>query len=279
MHTPVLLQETIEALDIHPGGKYVDGTYGLGGHAKEIAKNGGEVLGIDLDEENVINRTKEIEGLGIKIVYGNFADTEKIAIREGFEHVDGVLFDLGISMEQISASGRGFSYKRREEPLDMRISTKNRNFAADIVNSYSIERLYEVFAKGSEELASSRIAHYIERSRSVKKIETVGDFVSIIEKMGFQKKQEEGVLRRIFQALRIEVNNEFENLKSGLLGAKKVLKPDGRIAVITFHPGEDRIVKKFAREHDMKFLTKKAVRSRGNELFERSAKLRILMSK
>jgi 16S rRNA (cytosine1402-N4)-methyltransferase len=280
MHTPVLLQETIEALNIKPQGKYIDATYGLGGHSLEMVRKGGDVLALDWDDDNVKNQKSKVKNTSkkLKLVNSNFAQIEEVAVKNGFEKVDGVLFDLGISMEQIGGSGRGFSYKKLDEPLDMRISQELERTGADIINYYSKEKLYEVFAKGSEELASLGLAGLVVRARAVKKIEKVDDLVAVIKKLRLSEPQTEAVMRRIFQALRIEVNEEFENLKKGLDGAKNILDKDGRIVVITFHPGEDRIVKRFVRENNLKLITKKAAFSENEKAFERSAKLRIITS-
>ncbi len=275
MHTPVLLQQTIDALEIVSGGRYIDSTYGLGGHSGEIVKRGGEVLAIDWDEESLEFKIQSSElSKKIKLVQGNFANIEKIAKENDFIPVDGVLFDLGISMEQIGRSGRGFSYRKTEEPLDMRISKELEITAADIINSFSEEELYEIFTRNAEELNSRAIAHALVRSRRVKRIDTVGDLVSIIN-LSAKGADKEGVLRRIFQALRIEVNNEFSNLKKGLTGALKVVKKGGRIAVLTFHPTEDRIVKQFMRTYDLQIVFNKPVTTDSDLAFERSAKLRV----
>jgi 16S rRNA (cytosine1402-N4)-methyltransferase len=172
-------------------------------------------------------------------------------------------------MEQIKRGGRGFSFKIKSEPLDMRISMTLKKTAADIINSSSAQELYEVFARNSEEINSWSIAQIIYSSRRVKKIETIGDLIKILN-------FKESTLRRIFQALRIEVNNEFDNLKKGLAGATNIIGNQGRILVVTFHSLEDRIVKKFVRENNLRFLTKKPIVAKKPEQFERSAKLRAI---
>lgn len=269
MHTPVLLQEAVNALEVERGGRYIDATFGEGGHSREILKLGGKVLGIEWDNERFkiqCLRFKDFKNL--KLVRGNFRDIEKIAKKNNFFPVDGVLFDLGLSMEQIGKSGRGFSYKKENEPLDMRISETLKTTAADIVNSYSAGQLYEVFASNSEEINSWSIAKAIVSASSLKKIKTVGELVTII-------KERESTLRRIFQALRIEVNQEFNNLKKGLREAINILKKEGRVVVIAFHPLEDRIVKQFVVNNKLRFLTRKPIVAKNEKKFERSAKLRI----
>lgn len=270
MHTPVLLEEVIRGLDIKKGKKYIDATYGEGGHSREIVKRGGQVLALDWDETQIQNLEFRIPNL--EIVSGNFKDVESIAKKNNFYPIDGILFDLGLSMEQIGQSGRGFSFKRRADPLDMRIGQGQERGAADIINSLSLEELYEIFSANSEEVDSRPIAKAIFRASRIKRIETVGQLVDAIKTVN----KNESALRRIFQALRIEVNDEFDNLKRGLAGAIQILAPGGKILVITFHSLEDRIVKNFVRENKMKLTHKKPIRSKSGYSFEKTAKLRRL---
>jgi 16S rRNA (cytosine1402-N4)-methyltransferase len=275
MHTPVLLKEVIKALNVKEGKKYIDATFGEGGHSREILKLGGRVLGIEWDDDKFeVQGSRFKEWKNLKLVLGNFKDIEKIARRNDFFPVDGILFDLGLSMEQIGKSGRGFSYKKKDEPLDMRISQKLNRTAADIVNSLSARKLYEVFARNSEEINSWTIAQAIFNARCLKKIKTVGDLIRVIDSLKLLGKKE-SILRRVFQALRIEVNDELENLRQGLKGAAEILGKEGRIVVITFHALEDRIVKQFVQKNNLKFLNKKPVFGKQEKKFERSAKMRV----
>src|SRR3989344_6390229 len=287
MHTPVLLHEAIDGLAIRRGGKYIDATFGEGGHSREILMRGGYVLGIEWNETKYkksrlagrrakINYQKEIlETEKLQLVCGNFADIEKIARENNFFPSEGVLFDLGLSMTQIDEAGRGFSYKKRQEPLDMRMNMSLKETAADMVNRSSPQTLYEIFAKNAEEINSLAIAHAFDRARRVKKIETVGDALDVLYSPDLSLRgKREGMVRRIFQALRIAVNHEFENLRKGLEGAFHIVTK-GRIVIITFHQGEERIVKQFARNHNISFLTKKPIKGKVGT-FERSAKLRII---
>lgn len=267
MHTPVLLQQAIESLNVVPDGQYIDATFGEGGYSSEIVKKGGKVLGIDLDISQILNHKSQIPNL--KLVQGNFADIEKIALENEFNPVDGVVFDLGLSMGQLDNLGRGLSYRKQDEPLDMRLDMSNPTGAKDLIKSLTVDKLYDTLAKNSEELKSKEIAIEIKARR---RMETVGDLIRAIDRaVGYTSSS---VYARIFQALRIAVNNEFENLKSGLKGTLSITKPGGRIVIITFHSLEDRIVKNFARENNLKFLEKKPVR--GVQSFERSAKLRTI---
>lgn len=275
MHTPVLLQEVIEGLQVKSGGLYIDATVGEGGHLKKILKKGGKVLGIDWDENQVKHLTLNVQHFkNTKIIYGNFADIARIAEENNFHPVDGIIFDLGLSMEQIENSGRGFSYKRLNEALDMRINNDLKVKASDLVNSLNQEELYEIFSKYSEEINSRSIAKGIVRARYLKKIATVNDLISIINNT--TGKKDNKIKARIFQALRIAVNNELVNLKKGLSGALSILKKGGRIIVISFHSLEDRVVKRFIRENKLKQINKKVITGKEEFRFERSAKMRII---
>ena len=213
MHTPVLLEQVIKALDIRKGGLYIDATFGEGGYSKAILDKGGKVLGIDLDPEQIINNHPPAGGsnINLKLVEGNFADIEKIAKKNNFYPVDGIVFDLGLSMRQINHSGRGFSFKKLSEPLDMRMSTDTEMTANYLLNRLSEPQLYEIFAKNSEEINSQKIAHEIILKRQFKKLEIVGDLINCIDKAVGE--HDNNAYRRIFQALRIQVNDEFNNLK------------------------------------------------------------------
>jgi 16S rRNA (cytosine1402-N4)-methyltransferase len=276
-HTPVLLKQVIDALEIEKGKKYLDATFGQGGYSVEIVRRGGEVLAIDLDQEQINrfqkeNKLSEQEKSRLKLVWGNFKDVETIAKSNHFFPVDGVVFDLGLSMGQISDSGRGFSYQKPEEILDMRLDLKNQVKAMDILNKESKDKLYLILAKYSEEIFSKKIVENIVFFRKKKKIETVSDLLTVIDKSLGRKDKK--TYARVFQALRIAVNDEIENLKEGLVGALKILKPNGKIAIVSFHSIEDRVIKNFIRKNQLKVFGKKPIF--GIESFERSAKLRVI---
>lgn len=274
MHQPVFLSKVINFLEVKREGKYIDATFGEGGHSWAILKKGGKVLAIEWDEwQFKIQKEKTKKWLNFKLVWGNFKDIEKIAKKNLFYPVDGILFDLGLSMSQIEDSKRGFSYKKLTEPLDMRISQKIKIKATDIVNSYSVEKLYEIFAKNSEEIHSWTIANAIFCAAKIKPIKKVADLVKIIDSLNLKEKEK--IYRRIFQALRIEVNQEEKNLKEGLRGALKIVKPKGKIVVITFHPTEDRWVKQFIKENKLRLIKVKNVIKKERKIFERSAHLRV----
>ena len=283
MHTPVLLEQVIDALKVKKGGLYVDATFGEGGYSQAILDKGGKVLGIDLDESQLtgsrvnppssrLRRASELTSL--ILVGGNFGDIEKIAKENNFFPVDGVVFDLGLSMRQISQSGRGFTFKKLNEPLDMRMSLKTEMTAKYLLNHLSESELYDVFARNSEEINSQKIAREIIIKRQFKKLETVGDLTNCIDKAIGE--QDNNAYKRIFQALRIQVNEEFENLKNGLIGASKLINEEGKVIVVSFHSLEDRIVKNFSKTQGIKLLIKKPIMNKLGKSFERSAKLRIL---
>ncbi len=277
MHQPVLLQEVIKYLGDIKNKFFIDATFGEGGHSLEIIKRGGKVLGIEWDQQQYekakIKYKHYLETGNLKLVNENFSQIEKVAKKNKFFPVEGVLFDLGLSMTQLWQSGRGFSYKKIYEPLDMRLNLNLKIKAADLINSLEKEKLYEILAKYSEEIHSLRLVEAIISARKIKKIEKVKDLVDIINKaIG----KNEAVYKRIFQGLRIAVNNELENLKLGLEGALSILNEKGRILVISFHSLEDRLIKNIIKEKKLKMLTKKGIQSKNNLKFERSAILRII---
>ncbi len=272
MHTPVLLEESIKALNVRKDGRYIDATYGLGGHSRAIAQAGGLVLGIDWDQGNVANSTERGTPANVILVHGNYANIKKIAQENNWVPCQGIIFDLGLSMDQIRSSQRGFSYEARSEPLDMRIDISLKTTASDIINSSSEQELYDIFAKNAEEINSRSIAHAIYIARRLNAIVTVGGLIDAINSATKDRK----AVARIFQALRVEVNDEFNNIRQGLLEGYEILDRDGRIVIITFHQSEDRIVKQYAREHGMKMLTAKPIKSSSHASFERSAHLRII---
>jgi 16S rRNA (cytosine1402-N4)-methyltransferase len=279
MHTPVLSQEVRQALNLKPSKQYIDATLGEGGFTRMIAEDGGDVLAIDWDNKQIEHvRRYWHPQANVVFAEGNYADIESLARRNGFTEVDGVLFDLGLSMKQIAESGRGFSYKNLEEPLDMRIN-RGTTPVSEYINSYTFEDLYEIVSRYSEELNSRAVVQALVRARTIKKIETVGDLKGVIDqvlnkKEGIRQKEREQTYARIFQAFRIVVNEEFSNIRKGIEGAVRILAPEGKIAVISFHSLEDRVVKMEARRLGLKM---KEIRpKRKVKPFERSARLRVL---
>ena len=243
-HIPVLLKEVMDALAVRPGGRYVDGTLGRAGHAKEIIARGGLVLGIDRDEQAI----REIgEVAGLSAVRGRHGDLKEIANEKGWNEVDGILLDLGVSSPQLDEAGRGFSFLR-EGPLDMRMDRSSGLSAADIVNSESAERLEEIFRTLGEEPQARRIAKAIVKEREKRKFETTVEFADFVEGV-VGRRGAHHPATRVFQALRMEVNDEIGELERALEGGLEILKSGGRFAVITFESLTDRIVKRFFAKH------------------------------
>jgi len=243
-HNPVLLKETVDALSVRPGGRYVDGTLGRAGHAKEIIARGGEVLGIDRDEQAI----REIEEVaGLTAVRGRHGSLKEIANEKGWNEVDGILLDLGVSSPQLDEAGRGFSFLR-EGPLDMRMDRSCGLSAADIVNGESAERLEEIFRTLGEEPQARRIAKAVAKERAEKPFETTVELAEFIEKV-VGRRNGRHPATRVFQALRMEVNDEIGELGRALEGGLDLLRSGGRFAVITFESLTDRIVKRFFAGH------------------------------
>jgi len=249
-HIPVMLRETLKALSVQPGGRYIDCTVGGGGHALAILEQsspGGQLLGIDADPKALEVACQKLEPFqnSVRLVSDNFVNLQAIAIKYDFFPVHGILFDLGLSSLQLEQAGRGFSFQK-DAPLDMRFSPSQEVTAADIVNGYSEAELSQLIRKYSEELMSRRIAHAIVRERPVR---TTLHLARIVERAVGGRKGRIHPATRTFQALRIAVNKELENLESALRQAIDLLGYEGRLVVIAYHSLEDRIVKQFlARE-------------------------------
>lgn len=288
-HKSVLLHEVITFLSIKPGEKYIDATIGGGGHTLEMAKRGGRVLGLDVDEEalayvalRIQNPELRITG-EIKLVKGNFEHLEAIATKFGFVNVSGILFDLGVSGHQFDTDERGFSFQRNGQ-LDMRMDQTLSVSAKDLVNGLTKGELIQLFLKYGEEYRAKRIAQAIVKERENGRIETTEQLAEIIKHaVGFQK----GKLHpatKVFQALRIAVNDELYALEKALPQAFNLLKKEGRIAVISFHSLEDRIVKNYflslKQIGKAKIITKKPIIPSYEEIdinnSARSAKLRVI---
>ncbi|AZR73044.1 16S rRNA (cytosine(1402)-N(4))-methyltransferase [Anoxybacter fermentans] len=254
IHLPVLLEETIEYLQIKEDGIYVDCTVGGAGHSLKIVQSlgpKGHLIGIDQDE-NAIKRAKERLAPysdRVTLVKDNFKNLKKVLYYRGFEEVDGILFDLGFSSFQVDDEERGFSYQK-DAVLDMRMDRSQKLTARHIVNRWSEEELARIIKEYGEERWASRIAQFIVKERKRQPITTTEELVKIIKAAIPASARRSGPhpAKRTFQALRIAVNNELDVLKKALEGAIEVLKPGGRICVISFHSLEDRIVKHFFRD-------------------------------
>ncbi|RJQ26254.1 16S rRNA (cytosine(1402)-N(4))-methyltransferase RsmH [Candidatus Parcubacteria bacterium] len=281
-HKPVLLKKIIENLDVRKEGKYIDATIGGGGYAEAILEKGGRVLGIDADQDAIefVKNKFQIKNQLI-LVQDNFANIKKIAEEQGFVNADGIVFDLGLSSYQIEQSGRGFSFLR-DEPLDMRMDKRKEIKAADIINQFSREELYDLFTKMGEERFSLPIANNIIRARRIKPIETSLEFARIVEEV-IPRSGKIHPATKVFQALRIIVNDELKSLEKGIVDGIDILKQKGRMIVVSFHSLEDRKVKEEFRKYEYKglgnALNKKPITADENELYEnpraRSAKMRV----
>ena len=246
-HKSVMLDEVLNALDVKPDGIYLDCTLGGAGHARAIGERLSEhglIIGIDQDEDAIKAATKNLSGLacGIKIMRDNFNELDKILDDLSIDKIDGAIFDLGISSHQIDTAERGFSYIN-DSPLDMRMDRRQSLTAYDVINRYDEDRLIKIFRDYGEERFSKRVVVAICRARKISPIGTTGELVKLIEKNVPRTKNGGHPAKRIFQAIRIEVNGELEILESSIKKAVNRLKIGGRITVITFHSLEDRIVK------------------------------------
>ena len=241
-HVSVLLKETVEQLNIRPDGIYVDGTLGGGGHAYEVLRR----LGIDQDADAIKAAGERLLEFGsrVTIVRSNYCNMRLELQKLGIDRVDGILLDLGVSSFQLDSAERGFTY-REDAPLDMRMDRRQAKTARDIVNEYSEQELFRVIRDYGEDKFAKNIAKHIAAARAIKPIETTGELVEIIRRAIPAKVRMNGghPAKKTFQAIRIELNGELEVLKNSLDDMIDLLKPGGRICVITFHSLEDRMVK------------------------------------
>ena len=243
-HTPVMLNECIEALNIKNSGIYVDGTLGGAGHSVHIAEKCGRLVGIDRDAEAIAAAGKRLEGRNVTLVNDNYNNIDTILDSLGIEKIDGALLDLGVSSYQLDNPERGFSY-RYDAPLDMRMNKDDRVSAYNVVNEYESRELEKIFFEYGEERFAKAIARRIIEKREKKPIETTFELAEIVKNsIPFKtRKDEKHPEKRVFQAVRIAVNDELSQLGNTIKSFCERLNSGGRIAVITFHSLEDRIVK------------------------------------
>jgi 16S rRNA (cytosine1402-N4)-methyltransferase len=296
-HIPVLLEESVDALNIKPDGVYIDVTFGGGGHSRHILSKLGEkgkLIAFDQDRD-VLENTPEDERF--KLILQNFRYIKNALLLYGIKEVDGILADLGVSSHQFDTPERGFSY-RFDADLDMRMNTNLHLTAKEVINTYEAKELIRVFSDYGEVRNTKSLVHKLIQYREDKEIETTNELCQILEKM-CKPNMTNKYFAQIFQALRIEVNQEMEVLKDFLKNTTALLKPEGRLSVITYHSLEDRLVKRFMNsgnfegkiEKDFygnpltpfKKITKKPILAPSNEIQDnsraRSAKLRVAEKK
>jgi len=303
-HRSILLKEAVGGLAVRPDGVYVDGTLGGGGHTLEIAKrliNGGKVIGIDRDEEAIRAASERLADFSDRFiaVKSNFAEIPSVLQGLGIDKVDGILFDFGVSSPQLDHAERGFSYQN-DAPLDMRMDREEGLDARTIVNTWDEEELRRIFFTYGEERYAGRIAAAIVRRREKAPIETTGELAAIVASAQPAKarREDQHPAKRVFQAVRIAVNGELDAIEAAIPGAVRCLRAGGRLAAISFHSLEDRIVKtelnRLAKgctcppdfpvcvcggKPEIKWITKKPIQAGSEELTEnpraRSAKLRV----
>ncbi len=255
-HVSVLLQETVDGLNVKSDGIYVDGTLGGGGHSYEVCTRlgaKGSIIGIDQDEAAIEAASIRLKDFGEKvtIVRSNYCDMKSRLHELGIDKVDGIMLDLGVSSYQLDTADRGFSY-REDAPLDMRMDQRSEMTARDIVNDYSEMDLYRVIRDYGEDKFAKNIARHIVRERAKRPIETTGELTEVIRHaipMKFQKKTGHPA-KRTFQAIRIELNRELDVLRDSLDDMIDMLNPGGRLCIITFHSLEDRIVKSAFKKNE-----------------------------
>ncbi len=297
-HVPVLLDESVSGLDIRPGGLYLDLTFGGGGHSGEILRRmdaDGCLMGFDQDEDALANIPEDDRFI---FVNHNFRYLRNFMRYYGYEKADGILADLGVSSHEFDEAGRGFSF-RFDAELDMRMNRRNKLTAADVLNTYDAERLRNIFRNYGEVENAGKLADFIVRGRNNKEIRTSEEFYQAIAPC-VPKLKEKKYLAKVYQALRIEVNGELDALKEMMVQAMDVLKPGGRLVIITYHSLEDRLVKNFFKagnaegkmekdilyghvNHDFELVNRKVIVPAEEEIERnpraRSAKLRIARKK
>ena len=303
VHRPVMLGEVLDLMDIRQGGTYIDATIGGGGHAEAILDcigSSGRLIGIDRDREALARAADRLSPrhANYSLEHGNFSEIGDIARTRRAENVDGVLMDLGMSSPQVDAVERGFSFMR-DGPLDMRMDLSQDLTAADLVNDESVDALASILRTLGEEPSARRVARAIDQARRAARIETTGQLADIVSRAKGGRRSRIHPATKTFQALRMAVNRELESVEKGLHAAIRLVRPGGRVAVLTFHSLEDRLVKRCFASHAgrreslpeggerwvgeepaVRRITRKPLRPSADEVREnprsRSAKLRVV---
>lgn len=265
-HFPVLLEETISSLEIIPNGKYIDATLGHGGHTSEILKLNGFVYGFDQDPQNLLLATNRIKSLGLSknflAINKNFIQIKSFLKKNTIGKVDGLIADLGLSLNQQTAQDRGFSFNDQSS-LDMRLNPKKQLLTAEeVINTYTYDQLYQIFTKIGQELYSKPIILQIIKERQKKPIKTASRLADIIRQYFKDKhiKTKIDPSTKIFLSLRIFINQEYKNLNFLLNQSLEIVKPGGVVSIITFHSGEDRLVKQFISKNKNKIIAQKPIK-------------------
>ncbi|WP_336959274.1 16S rRNA (cytosine(1402)-N(4))-methyltransferase RsmH [Sphingobium aquiterrae] len=242
-HIPVLIEEVLDALAIAPGETHVDGTFGAGGYSRAMAGRGARVIAFDRDPDAIREGRDAAEAAGIMLIEGEFSRMEALLAEAGVTSVSGVTLDIGVSSMQLDRAGRGFSFQS-DGPLDMRMSQSGQS-AADFLNEAAEEEIADVLYHYGEEPRSRRVARAIVQARPLSR---TGELAAVVRRaLGYKPHDKKDPATRTFQAIRIHVNGELDELERGLAAAEAVLEPGGRLAIVTFHSLEDRIVKQFLR--------------------------------
>ncbi len=265
-HTPVLLHKCVNALNIKKGGIYVDVTFGGGGHSREILKNLDKSARLIAFDQDLDAQANIIDDKRFLFIHSNFRYIKNYLKYYNIEKVDGILADLGISSFHIDAKQRGFSFKS-DADLDMRMNTKMKKTAADIVNEYDENDLIKIFRQFGEIKNAGALAKQIIAGRSTKKVKKISDFIEII-KNKIPKKQENKYLAKVFQALRIELNDEINALEEFLLSTGELLNTEGRLVVLSYHSLEDRYVKNYIRSGNCKGIIEKDIYGNYKQIFK-----------
>ncbi len=265
-HTPVLLHKCINALNLKKGGIYVDVTFGGGGHSREILKNLDKSARLIAFDQDLDAQANIIDDKRFLFIHSNFRYIKNYLKYYNIEKVDGILADLGISSFHIDAKQRGFSFKSNAD-LDMRMNTKMKKTAADIVNEYDENDLINIFRQFGEIKNAGALAKQIIAGRSTKKVKKINDFIEII-KNKIPKKQENKYLAKVFQALRIELNDEINALEEFLLSTGELLNTGGRLVVLSYHSLEDRYVKNYIRSGNCKGIIEKDIYGNYTQIFK-----------